>query len=253
MLNKTNAVETNKSTENFNQKMFSDEHAIVEQFEGKSIRFIKHHSIQIYKETINITQILKKITPNITNTLLTIQRYTDEILKESARFEQILENTPNTTNALETGTSFKESTLDQTKQIIKVLNKTNAFETNKSTENFNQEMFKDKHAIEQFKGKNIPSIEHHSIHMYTQTRKILRNSTKNTPNITNSLKTIQDYINRILEETERIEQILKNMPHTTNAPKSDATNALKNMIDRMNARHKSSEQNAGGNSPTHNN
>ena len=73
--------------------------------------------------------------------------------------------------------------------------------------------------------------------MFKETVNILENSKKNTPNITNALLTIQHYINEILKETRRMEEILKNIPHTTNAPKSDATHAPKNMTNRLNMPH----------------
>ena len=233
----------NKSTENLTQKICSDEHAI-DHFEETNIQFIKLHSILVYTETTNIQQNFKTNTPNITNTLITIQDYTHEIFKESAQIEQILKITPKTTNGLEIDTFFQEITL----------NKTNAFETNESAENFNRKIFSDKHAIEQITEKNFPSIRDLSIEMYMKTVNILENSKKNTPNITNALLTIQNYINEILKETSRMEQILKNTPHTTNAPKSEATNAPKNiMTDRMKAAYASFGKESSEDSPTNNN
>ena len=216
--------------------MFSDKHAIVEQFERKSIRVIKHHTIQMFTTTIRMLQNSKENTTSITNALNFIQDYINEILKQTAQIEQILKITPYPTNALETETSFKEITL----------NITNALE-------FNPKIFSDKHAIEQFKEKSIPSIEHHSIEMFTQAIRFLHKKKNNTPRITNTLKTLQDYINETLTKIEQMEEILKNMPDTTNAPKSDATNAPKNVPDRMNVIYTSFEQKTGADSPTNNN
>ena len=208
MLNKTNVVETNDSTKNFTQKMFTDEHTI-EQFKRKSIRFIEYHSMQMYKETLNVESNLKTNAPNIRNAPITIQNYINEILQESKQIEQILKNMPNMTNALEKNKSFKEITLEQTKQIDEMLNKTNALKSNKSTEKFTRKILL-KELTKKFTFF-ISSIEDHSIQMYKKTIKILQNTKKITPNITNALKTIQNYINRIFEQTGRIEQILKNM------------------------------------------
>ena len=126
MLNKTNAVETNKTAKNSTQKIFTDKHTI-EQFKRKSIRFIENHSIQMYKETLNVESNLKRNAPNIRNALITIQNYINEILKESRQIEQILKNMPKTTNAPETDTSFTEITPKQAKQIIE---ETKQIETN---------------------------------------------------------------------------------------------------------------------------
>ena len=210
MLNKTNVVETNDPTKNFTQKMFTDKHTI-EQFKRESIRFIEYHSMQMYKETLNIESNLKTNAPNIRNAPITIQNYINEILQESKQIEQILKNMPNMTNALEKDKSFKEITLDQTKQIDEVPNKTNALESNKSTEKFTRKILH-KELTKKFTFF-ISSIEDHSTQMYKKTIKILQNTKKITPNIINALKTIQNYINRIFEQTGRIEQILKNMLH----------------------------------------
>ena len=59
MLNKTNALQTNESTENFAPEIFSDKHTI-EHHRRKSVRFIEDHSIEMYKDTINIERNLKK-------------------------------------------------------------------------------------------------------------------------------------------------------------------------------------------------
>ena len=122
-----------------------------------------------------------------------------------------------------------------------MLKKTNALQTNESTENFTAELFPNKQTIEHPKPKSIRFIEDHLNEMYKDTMNIEQNLKKESPNITHALKTIQNYINEILTETERIEQILTNTTDTTNAPKSNATNADKHF-----------EQYAGADSPTSN-
>ena len=82
-----------------------------------------------------------------------------------------------------------------------MLNKTNTFETDKSTEKFTQNTFLDKHTIEQLKQKGIPSIQDHLLQMYEETLKLQQNLKNNAPNIRDALKTIRDYINRILYKT----------------------------------------------------
>ena len=123
-----------------------------------------------------------------------------------------------------------------------MLNKTNTFQTNESTENFAAEIFSDKQTNEHPKPKSIRFIEDHSIEIFKDTINVEQNLKKESPNITHALETIRNYINQILTETERIEQILTNTTDTTNAPKSNATNAVKNF-----------EQYAGADSPTSNN
>ena len=127
------------------------------------------------------------------------------------------------TNASETDTSFKQTTLQQTKQMIEVQNKTNTLETDKSIEEFTQKTFPDKHTIQQLSQKHIQSIEDHSIQMFKETFEIQRNLNNNWPNITNTLDNIQDYVNRILEQTTQIKEILKNKPGATNALKTDTS------------------------------
>ena len=102
-----------------------------------------------------------------------------------------------------------------------MLNKTNTFETDKSTEKFTQNTFPDKHTINQLNQKSIQFIQDHSIQIFKETLKLQQNFKNNAPIVRNALKTIQDYINRILKKTGQIEQILKNMPNTKNMP--DAT------------------------------
>ena len=104
-----------------------------------------------------------------------------------------------------------------------MLNKTNTFETDKSTEKFTQNTFPDKHTIEQLKQKGIQSIQDHSIQIFKETLKLQQNFKNNAPIVRNALKTIQDYINRILKETGQIEQILKNTPDATNALETDTS------------------------------
>ena len=131
MLNKTNAVETNESTENSTQKIFSDEQTIKQlnstqqvvvatnfPQQAKSIRFIEYHSIEVFKETKKIGRNLKENTPSITLSLKIIQIYIHHILKETRQIQQIVDDMSNTTNAPETDTSFTEITLEQAQQIF---------------------------------------------------------------------------------------------------------------------------------------
>ena len=59
--------------------------------------------------------------------------------------------------------------------------------------------------------------------MFKETFEIQQNSNNNWPNITNTLDNIQDYVNRILEQTRQIKEILKNKPDATNALKTDTS------------------------------
>ena len=110
VLNKTNTLETNKSTEKFTQKNFPDKHTI-EQLYQKSIQPIQDLSIQMFKETFEIQQNLKNKAPNTTDTLNTIKNYAN-------RIRQILKNMPGATNALQTDATFTEFTLEEMKEII---------------------------------------------------------------------------------------------------------------------------------------
>ena len=222
VLNKPNTLETNKSSEKFTQNIFPDKNAI-QQLNETSIQSIIDHSIQMYKKTLKLLQNLKNNAPNITDALKTIQNSVNQILIKTIQIKQILKKMPNTTNALKTSTSSKEITLEQTKQIVEVLKKTNMLETNKSSEKFTQNIFPDKHTIDQLYQKSIQSIQDRSIQMCEETLKLQQNLKNNAPNIRNALKTIQDYINRILKETGQIEQILKNTPDTTNALETDTS------------------------------
>ena len=160
MLNKTNTLEINKSIEKWIKTILSNKHRIEQLKRKKSILSIQDHVNQMSEVNDTIEHILKKNTLNITNTLetnkstkesakkilsdkhtldqmnpkifLCVQDYVNRILKETGQIEQILKNTPDTTNALETDTSFKEFTLEQVKQIIEetkqieqILNKEN--------------------------------------------------------------------------------------------------------------------------------
>ena len=211
MLNKANTFETNKSTKKFTEKIFPDKHTI-EQLNRKNIPSIHNHSIQMFKETLKIQQNLNNNWPNITKGLNTIQDYVNQILKENELIKQILKDMPDATNASETNTSFKQTTLQQTKQMIEELKKTNTEKT-----------FPDKHTIQQLNQKHFQSIEDHSIQMFQETFEIRLNLKKKAPNITNTLDNIQDYINRILEQTRQIKEILQNKPDATNALKTDTS------------------------------
>ena len=110
MLNKTNTLETNKSTQKFTQKIFPNKHTI-EQLHQKTIQSIQDLSIQMFKETLNIQQNLKNKAPITTHTLNTIKKNAKQILKKTGRIKQILKNTPNATNALQTdATRLKHQT-----------------------------------------------------------------------------------------------------------------------------------------------
>ena len=177
MLNKTNTFETNKSTKKFTEKIFPDKHTI-EQLNRKNIPSIHNHSIQMFKETLKIQQNLNNNWPNITKGLNTIQDYVNQILKENEQIKQILKDMPDATNASKTDTSFKQTTLQQTKQMIEVLNKTNTLETDKSTEKFTEKIFPDTDTTQQLNQKHIQSIEDHSIQMFQETFEIQQNLKK---------------------------------------------------------------------------
>ena len=138
MLNKTNAVETNKSAEKFARKIFPDKHTIEQLKRKKSILLTQNHINQMYEETKKIEQLLTKDTPNITDTLetnksikefaekllsdkykrihqmkpklsLSLQDYANGKLKKIEEMEQILNNTPDATNAHKTDPSVKKN------------------------------------------------------------------------------------------------------------------------------------------------
>ena len=222
MLNKTNPFETNKSTKTFTEKIFPDKHTI-EQLNRKNIPSIRNHSIQMFKETLKIQQNLNNNWPNITIGLNTIKHYVNQILKDNEQIKQFLKDIPDATNTSKRDTPFKQATLQQTKQMIEVLNKTNALETNKSTEKFTEKTFPDAHTTQQLNQKHIQSIEDHSIQMFKETFEIQQNLKNKAPNIREKLNSIQDYINRILEQTRQITEILKNKPDATNALKTDTS------------------------------
>ena len=167
MLNETNPFETNKSTKKFTPEIFPDKHTI-EQLNRKNIPSIHNHSIQMFKETLKIKQNLKNNWPNITEGLNTIQDYVNQILKENEQIKQIVKDMPDATNAFENDASFKQITLQKTKQMIELLHKTNTLETDKSTEKFTQKNFPDKHTIQQLNQKHIQSVEDHPIQMFKE-------------------------------------------------------------------------------------
>ena len=118
-----------------------------------------------------------------------------------------------------------------------MLNKTNTDETNESTENCTRKIFSDKQTIEQLnftqqvvvsknfsqQPKIIHSLNYHSVEIYKETKKIRQNLKQKSLNITIALRSIRNYINEILKETREIEEILKNMADTTNAPKTNTS------------------------------
>ena len=144
--NQSFTLEINKSIEKWIKTILPNKHKIEQLKQKKSILSIQDHVNQMSEVNETIEQILKRNTLNITDTLetnksikesakkivsdkhtldqmnpkifLCVQDYVNRILKETGQIEQILKNTPDTTNALETDTSFKEYTLEQVKQLI---------------------------------------------------------------------------------------------------------------------------------------
>ena len=131
-------------------------------------------------------------------------------MEQTTQIKEILKNKPDATNALKTDTSSKEVTLEQAKQFIELVNKTNTLETNKSTQKFTEKNFPNKHTIEQLYQKTIESIQELSIQIFNETFEIPQNLKNNkAPHVTDTLNTIEKYVNQILKETGQIREALQ--------------------------------------------